>query len=350
MPRSPSQVLAASLILLLSVGIADLASAQSAPTEGEIAAARSLAAEGSIDFKNEDYAAALDKLERAYSVVKVPKLGLWYARSLAKNGKLVEAAERYAEVTRLEANGPKAAEQRQAQDEAATEREQLLARIPQLTITVEGAPSETVQVTVDGAAMPSPSIAQTIPINPGKHLVRATGGQESAEQEITIAENEKRAIVLRLSAPTPSPAAEAVAKPEPLPPPIAPSAPTLVPQSSSSVGSRSRSTQRIAGWVALGAGGVGLAVGTITGILVLTKKSDLDETGDCPDHKCTLGTHHDAVSSYNVLRNVSTASFIVGALGGAAGATLLLTAPNKPKESSIAAWLGPASAGVRGRF
>ena len=130
--------------------IAGLASAQSAVSDADRSTARSLAETGAADYKSGDYKSAVDKFERAYAIAKVPKLALWYARALVKVGKLVEASERYAEAMRLEANGPKAAEQRTAQADADSERQQLLPRIPSLSIVVEGAAGASTEVTIDG--------------------------------------------------------------------------------------------------------------------------------------------------------------------------------------------------------
>ena len=45
---------------------------------------------GNTLYEKGDYAPALDRLNRAYQVVRAPTLCLWLARALAKNGKLVE--------------------------------------------------------------------------------------------------------------------------------------------------------------------------------------------------------------------------------------------------------------------
>src|SRR5688572_21582724 len=89
------------------------------------AAARDLGAEGVEAFQAGNFQAASDKLARAYEILRVPSLGLWSARALAKVGKLVEASERYLDVTRLDASKGDTAVQRQAQTDAAVEREAL---------------------------------------------------------------------------------------------------------------------------------------------------------------------------------------------------------------------------------
>src|SRR5262245_36361776 len=83
--------------LTLTAGVA----AQSVD-QASLASARTLGYEGVERFQKGDYPGAVERLERAYEVVKVPSLGLWSARALVKVGRLVEASERYLEVTRLE--------------------------------------------------------------------------------------------------------------------------------------------------------------------------------------------------------------------------------------------------------
>jgi hypothetical protein len=93
-------------------------------------AARTLGYDGVKAYNAGDYAVADQKLEKAYRVVKVPSLGLWSARALVKLGRLVEASERYREVTQLEVSGGEQAVQKQAQADAQSELDSLTPRIP----------------------------------------------------------------------------------------------------------------------------------------------------------------------------------------------------------------------------
>jgi hypothetical protein len=98
---------------------------QSDATRG---AARDLGADGVEDYQAGKYGEASEKLGRAFEILRVPSLGLWSARALAKEGKLVEASERYLDVSRLDATKGDTAVQKQAQAEAASEREALQPR------------------------------------------------------------------------------------------------------------------------------------------------------------------------------------------------------------------------------
>ena len=92
-------------------------------------AARTLAEDGVTALQNGDATSAVDKLERAYQIIRLPTVGLWSARALVKSGRLVSAAERYVEVTRW-SGGTADPKQEQAKGDAARERDELLPRIP----------------------------------------------------------------------------------------------------------------------------------------------------------------------------------------------------------------------------
>src|SRR5688572_30759640 len=85
------------------------------------AAARDLGMAGVEAYQAGSYPAASEKLDKAYRTLRAPSLGLWSARALAKLGKLIEASERYLEVTRLDVASGDVAVQKQAQIDAAAE-------------------------------------------------------------------------------------------------------------------------------------------------------------------------------------------------------------------------------------
>jgi hypothetical protein len=101
--------------------------------------------------------------------------------------------------------------------------------------------------------------------------------------------------------------------------------------------------------VGLGVGGAGLLFGSVTGLVVLSKKSALEDDG-CVDARC-YGDQADDVDSYNSMRTLSTVGFVVGGLGAAAGAALLLTAPSEEQTgAALRPWVSVGAAGVAGRF
>ncbi|HEX2674510.1 MAG TPA: hypothetical protein VHM25_26725 [Polyangiaceae bacterium] len=108
------------------------------------------------------------------------------------------------------------------------------------------------------------------------------------------------------------------------------------------------STQRIFAWTALGLGATGIVVGSVFGLKSKSKHDDAAACGTtCPDEP-SYQANEDAIK----FGNISTVSFIVGALGLAGGAALWLT--EKPNQTSAKAnaqiGLGLGAVQLRGRF
>jgi hypothetical protein len=102
-------------------------------------------------------------------------------------------------------------------------------------------------------------------------------------------------------------------------------------------------------WVAFGFGGAGLTLGVISGLVAGGKHSTLE--GECNNTAgtCTSADARD-LDSFHTWRTISTVSYVVGALGVAGGAVLWFTTPKEPRKMAARVWLGPASAGISGRF
>jgi hypothetical protein len=81
-------------------------------------------------------------------------------------------------------------------------------------------------------------------------------------------------------------------------------------------------------------------------VVSLGKKGEIDDSDNCQGNRCAP-IEKDLVDSYNSMNTVSTVGFVAGGALGALGLVLLLTAPS---ETAAQAWVGPLSAGVRGRF
>lgn len=328
---------------LLVLGVANSAHAQDSSDDAARAAARNAGYDGVKAFQSGDFAVASEKLGRAYGVVKLPTLGLWYARALAKSGKLVEASERYREVVQLEVTEGRVKEQRAAQAEAAADLEALVPRIPMLTIQVHDATPES-SVTLDGMAVDPSLFGLATPINPTKHVLQAKREGVFREARFQLAEGEKKTVEISLKSDGGEPVTTTTATG---------AAPTLPPQQQGAIDPISAeeskgSTQKTLGWVTLGFGGAVTTVGIVSGILVLSKRSELDASGNCVGTHCA-SSENDARVTFNSMRTISTIGFAVGAVGLGIGTTLLLTTP-KSKTERVEAWVGVDSVGVRGTF
>jgi hypothetical protein len=112
---------------------------------------------------------------------------------------------------------------------------------------------------------------------------------------------------------------------------------------------QSGGAQHTLGWVTVGVGAAGLAVGALSGVWVADKHGSLRRDG-CSDEVCQGDSFTDRVDTYNTLRTVSTTGFIVGAVGTVAGVTLLLTSPKRDKTPSVGVTMAPNLFSVQGAF
>src|SRR5262245_14773583 len=291
--------------------------------EASRAEARKIGYAGVEAYQAGDFATARERLETAYQLLRVPSLGLWSARALAKLGKLGEAEARYLEVIQLPTSVGDEAIQEQARRDARNERTALTRRIPTVVVRVEGAPANEVAVTIDDAAVMGSALGESHMVNPGPHKVEGTRGAARASVAITVAEGEQREAVLRFAA---APAAAASSG--------GPDAALGVQRPAVSTGSDSK---RTIGWVTLSAGGAGLVIGAVSGFMAMSKKSDLDKAG-CGSGSTCPESERGNVDSYNGLRIVSGVGFIAGAALAGVGAYLLLTTPSEDagRESATA--------------
>jgi len=298
--------------------------------------------EGVQAYQAGDYDKASERLERAFSLLEAPSLGLWSARALEKKGLLVKAAERYLKTTRLPVEaGGEAEVQEKAKAEAAAEREALLPRIPALVIELVGSDAADAVVTVNGAPIKAALIGTARPTDPGPIEIVAQRGNQEVRQTVQLAEGQSLTVTLNLetgeatadaSAPAPSESDETrPAEPD--------SGPTAAP-------GKAR-WQIPVGWTALGVGVAGLATGGISAGVASGEYAEA--SAGCTNNVCPMGSA-DQIATYNTLRIVSTVGFIAGGVLAAAGITFLVTAPKRSESAFVAPLIGFGTVGVHGRF
>lgn len=315
----------ACLAALLAVTLPSVCLAQESAQDAARASARQLANEASEAYVQGDYAAAYDGFNRAFRLVGVPSLGVWSARSLRQAGRLVEASERYREVTRLTVTEDSPAGSAQALQEAQAELDELLPRIPNLVIVIENADPEEVEVDLNGNRVPLALLGAKQRVDPGQHRIHARRGDEVLTEEVAIAE--RQSLEVRLAFTTKAEARSPVRFGGALDEP------------------RLTGLQK-AGIASMGVGGALLIGGAVTTYLALQRQSDLRES--CLDHVCPP-SRHDELESFNTLKALSLAGFIGAGVFGAAGATLYFT--GRPAEGpQVALWFGGTSANIQGTF
>lgn len=272
------------------------------------------------DFEAGNYAAASEKLERAYSALKVPSLGLWSARALLKLDRWVEASERLLEVTRLEVSGGEMAVQNAARRDAEADLAALSPRIPSVIIVLRGAGPTEASITLDGRPVAPSLIGAAIPVDPGKHVFRAehaAGGTESTSE--FAPDTASREIVLDLTSINAPGARGGTSGGETR---------SEVPRRATDGGSVGQ-TQRTAGLLVAGVGLVGVGVGSY---FYFKAQSDNSEARNvCPSGVgCTEGqirAHADLIDSVNSAKTTAFIGWGVGAGLLVTGAVLYLAAP-----------------------
>jgi len=296
-----------------------------AQTDLERAAAREAADAGRAQFEAGRYAEAVDSFSRAQQLVAAPPHLLFLARAQVKLGKLVEAHENYIKITRetLPPKSPKAFVD--AQSAAERELEALEARIPSVTIAVQGAPATSVSVLMDGATLSAAMIGMPLPVDPGQHVFEARGpSAQSAPVTITVSEGGKETVMLTLR-PT------AAAAPPPTQSSASPAGTPLSsdPLSSGDTVHSSSSGLRVGSYVAFGVGAVGLGLGTY--FLVKsgnTRKPATNLFNTCnanpPCSDVEQAQIHSIDHDADGQRNIGAGALVVGGVGVATGVTLLI--------------------------
>lgn len=324
--------------LLVSLGPRS-AIAKPADSEAELdshtrTAARSLAAQGTAAFEAQKYAQALEHFERAAALVQAPTILLMQARTLVQLDRWVEGADKYASVQRWRdahpteiASNPTFA---QTSDAATQELAQLMPRIPKLNVQVTTPrKDEAFEVYVNDRRLLDALLGADVPVDPGPHTVEVRGADgKTIVRQISLSEGGREDVVILLDDAPPPPV---VAPPPPAAPP---------PVRDTGVGS-SRET---VGWVLFGTGAAAATFGTVTGIVALGKKSELDEvcSPGCPE------SHADTLDSYRMNRTMSYVGFAVGAAGIAGGAYLLLSGSEEKPALGLA--VQPNGARLWGTF
>jgi hypothetical protein len=95
-------------------------------------------------------------------------------------------------------------------------------------------------------------------------------------------------------------------------------------------------------------GALGIGVGTVFGVLSMSKHNQAKS--DCSTPNCPTAAGQSEWSDAYTFGNVATAAFIVGGVGLAAGVTFWLVAP-KPAESAAARLVvAPGAVTVKGEW
>lgn len=347
-PLRPLADLARSTLCVLC--LISYSSIAGAVSDEERAGARAAANAGLDAIADQRWQDAIGYFQKAESIVHAPPHLLNIARAHEKLGQLVEAREAYLKVVReeLPADAPKAF--RQAQADARSELAALEPRVPRVSVVVQGAGELPVKVHMNGNLVPDGLVGVPRPLNPGSYEFQAFAeGARSNPSTLVLREGAAETMVLTLRATTaPAPA-----------PLVVPSAALSAEPSTEQrdTGHGGSSGMRIASYVSMGVGVIGLGVGTGFAVRAANKHSQADDicsfTGA---FSCPISAREQVLqldSEGDKARTVSIIGFVAGGVGIATGVTLFVLSSkgsSGSQKASVMPWIGLNSAGLRGRF
>ena len=248
-----------------------------------------------------------------------PRAGTLFTLAECENkaGHVASAAIRYQEYLHLFATlSPDQQEKQRGRELISAQQAAALApRIPKLTLVLPpDAPAGTV-VKRDGVVVEPSALGTATPIDPGEHSLAAEApGKPAYETRFQITASEHKRVVIELGPPAAAPATTAA------PPPVEP------PSDGSAL--------RTAGLVVGGVGLAAVVVGAITGGLAMSENGKAKD--NCNGTVCNQDGL-DAIDRTRPLGNASTACFVVGGVGLAAGVLMFVLAPSGEMEAGTVA-------------
>lgn len=295
------------------------------PTAAEKETARTLLLSGREKRKNGQNKEALADFEKAHAIMHVPTTGLDLGKTQEALGLLVEARQTYLEASRF----PKQSNESPAFENARREAKKLADGIsPRLATLTVSVPKDA-KVKIDEGEISGSSIGVPLKVNPGKHQIVGTLGADEKRTTVDLAEGESKSIELELAG-------------APVPPPSG--------DKDKDKDKKGETKLNTLVYVGGGIAGLGLVVGTITGIMAFSIKSDVtsrcDADGKCHEEKPNLWSDIDRGV---LMGNISTGAFIVAGIG----AGVLVYGLLNPQRAEVTAGkirILPTPFGVAGTF
>jgi hypothetical protein len=286
-------------------------SARAEPSAADRETARTLMQQGRELRAKGDLKEALKRFQAADEIMHVPSTGLEVAKSQVALGELVEARDTIAAIRRVPPKPNEPGPFKEARAKAEELDLALNGRVPSLSISIKGASAgETPTVSIDGDSVPSGALGLPRAVDPGHHLIVAKTAHAEAKQEIDVREGEQKPLELTLVA-----VAAVAETPE--------AEPATPPSASETAGPVAKShSPTFLTWTGVGLAGAGVIVGTVSGVLSLSKKSALQN--ECANGICGPSAYSD-YDLANTAATISTIGFIAAGIGAVfAAATLIV--------------------------
>ena len=306
------------------------------------ARAEALFKDAKTAYDAKDYATACPRFAEAQKLVRGIGVTLYLAECYAQTGRTASAWSQFklAESLARATNDSREAVAHQR----ATDLEPHLAK---LTVSVAAAAADTpgLAVTLDGVSVGRVELGVALPTDPGKHAVHAAApGKVDWDGQADVPAEGSASVEVPPLADAPAPPASA---PAATPPSTSSATSSATPTSTSPPPSR----VPVLAWVGFGVGAAGLVVGTVTGIVAISKANAVK--GECNTTAFTCPPGNSDLSTGQTMGNVSTVGFVVGGVGVAAGVVaLFLLRPSPPPATGlhVEPYVGPGAAGLRGAF
>jgi hypothetical protein len=283
--------------------------------------------------------AACPMLAESFRIDSRPGTLFTLAECEAQADKLASAIAHYSDYLQLFSRMPPDQRLRQqGRDAIATEQIAKLAPlVPQLVLVLPANAPEGTIVRRGSVVLQRPSWGIALPVDPGEHVIttQAPGGAVRA-MKLTIARGETRRVELEV-APAPGPAPAGTTEPRT-------QQTSIRSRTDEPRRPRESSSRRTWAYVLGGIGLEGLAVGAVTGVMVLDKKKVIDR--ECTGNVCTQDGKS-AADSAHTLGTVSTVTFGLG-LAAIAGAAVLWVTDKAPERGASSTRLQPMVATDRG--
>ena len=296
------------------------------PSAADSESALQLYKEGKALRDRGDQQAALEKLRAAYSLVETPITALELGRTYIVVGQLVEARGVLLSVSRIPVRNNESTKAGEARIEAEALATELRPRLASLTVRPRGvAPGNAApRIVIDNVALPTEASTAPRVLNPGAHVVVVEANGQKVQSDVTLAEGQSAELDVEI----PPAKVEAAAVPPPRtiepPPPV-----------------EHRKLSPLV-YIGFGTAAVGIGIGTVTGVLTLSKASALKDA--CRDERCPQSSQSD-IDSASTTGAISTVAFIVGSLGAAVGVVGLFMGGRS--ESHASAAKAPRASGLR---
>ncbi len=308
-----------------------------APSPKEVKKATDAFTTGTRLFQAKKYPLALEQFKTSYDTVASPNSLLYIARCENEMGNPKQAFKTFQRVI-VEADA-KPEKYGQTRDSAKVEIEEVGNKISVLTVNVTNA-KESTRLSVGGVSVPKDDWGKQLPFDPGPvDVLLETDGMPAVSEKLTLGKGERKTLDL------------AVAEPKvDVPPPPPPEKEDGGGVSGLMIGALVLGGVGVAGMVTFGVAG-GLSLSTYSEVE--------DKCSAQPGGRCSSAADLETIDKGEQQQLIANIGLIVGAVGLAGGATLLIVdlASGGSGEASaevgalpVQVDIGPGYAGVRGNF